>query len=63
MGGGGLRPGYITIAEKREGAGCCGSQESVLPGEGHLRAERMRLAQRAVVMITFTYVMVQLFIP
>lgn len=41
---------------------CCGSHESLVPGLG-LRAERMQPAQSRVVMIRFTYFMVQLLYP
>lgn len=53
----------VIISEKYEGAGWSGSHESFVPGSGHLRAERMQVAQHGVVMIRFTYFMVQLFIP
>lgn len=53
----------VIISEKYEGAGWYGSHESFVPGPGHLRAERMQVAQHGVVMIRFTYFMVQLFIP
>lgn len=44
----------VIISEKCEGAGWCGSHESFVPGSGHLRAERMQVAQHRVVMIRFT---------
>lgn len=53
----------VIISEKWEGAGRCGSHGTFVPGLGHLRAERMQVAQRGVVMIRFTYFMVQLFKP
>lgn len=53
----------VIISEKWEGAGQCGSHRTFVPGLGHLRAERMQVAQCGVVMIRFTYFMVQLFKP
>lgn len=53
----------LTPSEEYEGARCCGSHESFVPGPGRLRAERMQVAQHRVVMIRFTYFTVQLFIP
>lgn len=52
----------VIISEKCEGAEWCGSHESFVPGPGHLRAERMQVAQDSVV-IRFTYLMEQLFRP
>lgn len=50
----------VITSEKYEGAEWCGSHESFVPGPGHLRAERMQVAQDGVV-IRFTYFMEQLY--
>ena len=52
-----------TTSEKQQEAARSGSHGSFVPGVGHLRAERMRVLQRGVVMLRFAYFMVQLFIP